>query len=114
MSHPPDAGSRFGERRSVPRFAFIASLEIDEPLSNTRISGRVIEISQKGCCAEVANPLPVNSFIQLRIKRDEAAFETWARVIYDRQGVGMGFLFIRTAADQSKVLDTWLVELKGS
>jgi PilZ domain len=114
VSHPPDAGSRFAERRAVPRFAFVASLEIDEPLSNTRISGRVTEISQKGCRAELADALPVNSFIQLRIKRDGDVFETWARVIYDRQGVGMGFLFVRTGAEQSAVLETWLVELQGS
>ncbi len=114
MSHPPDAGSRFGERRAVPRFAFIASLEIDEPLSDTRISGRVTEISQKGCLAQVANPLPANSFVQVRIKRDETVFESWARVIYYRQDVGMGLLFIRTAADQLKVLETWLAKLQGS
>jgi hypothetical protein len=62
----------------------------------------------------VADSLPVNSFIQLRITRDGAVFETWARVIYDRQGVGMGFLFIRTAAEQAKVLENWLGELQRS
>jgi hypothetical protein len=46
---PPDAGSRFGERRSVPRFAFIAPLEIHEPITHTHVSGHVTEISQKGC-----------------------------------------------------------------
>ncbi len=114
MSHPPDAGSRFGERRAVPRFAFVAPLEIYEPLTDTHISGRVTEISQKGCRAEVSNSLPTNSIIQLQIKRAESVFETWAQVIYDRQGVGIGLLFIRIAADQSKVLETWLVQLGGS
>jgi PilZ domain len=114
VSYPPDAGSRFGERRAVPRFAFIAPLEIDEPITGTHMSGRVTEISQKGCRAEVANPLPVNSIIQLRISSHECVFETWARVIYDRQGVGMGLFFIQTAVDQSKLLEAWLAELKGS
>ena len=38
-SQPPNAGSRFAERRSVPRFEFIAPVEITEPIKKTHISG---------------------------------------------------------------------------
>jgi hypothetical protein len=56
-SQPPNAGSRFAERRSVPRFEFVAPVEITEPIKKTHISGGVTEISQRGCFAEVPRPL---------------------------------------------------------
>src|SRR4029077_18532475 len=37
------------ERRSVPRYSLIATAEIIEPISDVRISGRISEISRKGC-----------------------------------------------------------------
>lgn len=110
-NQPPDAGSRFAERRSVPRFAFSAAVVLTDPFTKTDISGRITEISQKGCLAEVHNPLPPNSVVQLRVEPDERSFHTWARVIYDRPGFGLGLLFIGTAPDQSNLLASWLDEL---
>jgi hypothetical protein len=112
-SQRPDAGSRFAGRRSVSRFEFIAPVAIIDPVTKTHISGSVTEISQRGCFTEVPSPLTDDSIIQLRIQRDEGAFETWARVIYNRPGVGLGLLFIDTAPDQSKLLAAWLDGLKG-
>jgi hypothetical protein len=113
-SQGPDAGSRFAERRSAPRFEFVAPIEIIDSITRTHISSRVTQISQNGCFAEVPSPLTDNSIIQLRIQRDEGAFETLARVIYNRPEVGLGLLFIDTAPDQLKLLAAWLDELKGS
>jgi hypothetical protein len=113
-SQGPDAGSRFAERRSAPRFEFVAPIEMIDSITRTHISSRVTQISQNGCFAEVPSPLTDNSIIQLRIQRDEGAFETLARVIYNRPEVGLGLLFIDTAPDQLKLLAAWLDELKGS
>lgn len=107
-SSRPDAGSRFAERRSVPRFEFIAPVEIIDPVTKTHISGGVTQISERGCFVEIPNPLPVNSVIQLRIKRGDGLFETWGRVMHSRQGIGMGLFFIDTAPSQTKLLKTWL------
>jgi hypothetical protein len=113
-SQPPSAGSRFAERRSVPRFEFVAPVEITEPIKKTHISGRRYRNQPKRLFCRSPAPLADNSIIQLRIQRDKGAFETWGRVIYNRPGVGLGLVFIDTAPDQSKLLAAWLDGLKGS
>jgi hypothetical protein len=112
-SQRPDAGSRFAERRSVPRFEFVAPVEITDPIKNTHIEGHVTEISQNGCFAEFSSLVTTNSIIRLRIQKGAGAFETWARVVYNRAGAGLGLLFIDTAPDQWKLLAAWLVGLKS-
>jgi hypothetical protein len=108
MQPNPDAGSRFSDRRSVPRFAFVAPIDLVEPVAKTHTSGRIIELSQLGCFAEVGDPLAVNSVVQLRIHHGADAFETWARVIYNRSGIGMGLRFMDTGARQLASLLKWL------
>jgi hypothetical protein len=107
----PDAGSRFADRRSAPRFAFVAPVEMVDPITKTRASGQIIEISQHGCFAEVPNPPTIGSVIQLRIQ-NVGAFETWARVVHNRSGIGLGLRFIDTAPDQARLLTVWLEELQ--
>jgi hypothetical protein len=109
----PDAGSRFAQPRSIPRFTFIAPVEITDSITKAQIQGRVTEISQHGCFVEVSKPLQLSSVVQLRIPRGDSAFHTWARVIYDRANVGFGFLFINTHSDQSKLLEIWLRGLEA-
>jgi PilZ domain-containing protein len=111
-SKAPDAGSRFAERRSVPRFAFIAALEMTDPVTNSRVSGRVTEMSQHGCFAETKNPPTVNSVVQLRIGKSGERFETWARVVYIRSEIGVGLRFISMAPSQAKLLAVWLDGLR--
>jgi len=99
------------ERRTVPRYPLIATVEILESSSAMRLTGRISEISRKGCYVDVLNPLPVGTEIQVRISRDSGSFATSARVIYADQGMGMGVLFVNTAADQVQILDAWISEL---
>ena len=107
-----DAGSRFSERRTAPRFAFIAPIEMTDPVTKSHVAGRVAEISQHGCFAEVENLLTVNSVLQLRIHRSGEVFETWARVVHNGSGNGMGLHFIDTAPGQTTLLAGWLAGLK--
>lgn len=107
-----DAGSRFPERRSVPRFAFIASVEMTDPVTKTRIVGRATEIGQRGCFVEAENLLTIDSIIQMRIHKSGDVFESWARVVYTRSASGMGLQFIDTAPEQAKLLTGWLEGLK--
>lgn len=107
----PPAGSR--ERRSVPRFSLIATAEILEPASGVHISGRISEISRKGCYLDILNTLPVGTSLRLTISRDRGTFATDAKIIYIQEGMGMGILFVNVQPDQMKILDAWLAELKG-
>jgi len=110
---PSDPGKSFRERRAVPRFSLIASAEIIEPVSGVRISGRISEVSRRGCYIDLLNTLPTQTVIQIRITRDQGTFETPAKIIYAQEGMGMGIGFLETPPDQLKILDSWIAELSA-
>lgn len=105
------SGPPYREKRSVPRYSLIASVEIVEPVSDAHMSGRISEISQKGCYLDILNTLPVGTKIRLIVTRDLGTFTTLGRIIYVQEGMGMGVAFLETSPDQLAVLDTWLAEL---
>ncbi len=106
-----NSAGAFRERRSVPRFSLIATAEVIEPASGVHISGRISEISRKGCYLDVLNTLPVGTRLHLNISRDQGMFSTDAKIIYVQEGMGMGILFLDVPSDQLKILDAWLAEL---
>jgi len=107
----PAGNSPYSERRTVPRYTLIASAEIVEPASGVRMTGRISEISRKGCYVDLLNTLPMGTPIQLRISRDQGAFACAGTIIYVQDGMGMGVAFDDLPANQSKTLDSWLAEL---
>jgi len=106
-----DAGARYAERRCVPRYPFVADAQLSDPISKTSAAGRTTEISTRGCYIETLNPMPRNSVIKIRIVREEATFETWGRVAYSQERLGMGIAFLETSEDQQKILDGWVAGL---
>ncbi|MGH2510636.1 MAG: PilZ domain-containing protein [Ktedonobacteraceae bacterium] len=93
-----------------PRFAFDAPVEMTDPITKSHIAGRVTEIGQRGCFVEAENLRTVDSIVQLRIHKSGNVFETWARVVHNRSG--MGCYFIDTAPNQTEFLAGWLEDLK--
>lgn len=110
---PTQSGPPYHDKREVPRFSFIAEVTVTEIASNTRISGRISEISRKGCYIDVLNTLPEGTTIHVRISRDKGGFECNGKIIYAQPGMGMGVAFAEIPADQLKLLDAWLAELQG-
>jgi hypothetical protein len=108
---PTQAVESYREKRTVPRYSFIAHVEVIEPASDTHISGRVSEISRKGCYIDVTITLPPGTLIQLKILRDRGTFATKGKIIYAQEAMGMGAAFLDIADDQLKTLDAWLAEL---
>jgi len=92
---------------------FIAVVEIIEPAEDVHMSGRVSEISLKGCYIDVLNPLPTGTRINLRVSCDKGTFTTPGRIIYVQEGMGMGVVYVNPPPDQLKILDGWLKELHG-
>jgi hypothetical protein len=110
---PSSSGPPYREKREVPRFSFIATVTIVEPATDMRISGRVSEISRKGCYVDVLNTLPVSTPIQLTVSRDQGSFTTPGKIIYVQEGIGMGVAFVGVTEDQLKILDGWLAEISA-
>ncbi len=101
----------YREQRTVPRYPFIAHVDVVEPASDTKIAARVSEISRKGCYVDVLVTLPTGTLIQLKVLRDSGSFTTKGKIIYVQEGMGMGVAFVDTAEDQLKILDGWLAEI---
>jgi hypothetical protein len=110
---PTQQNPPFRDKREVPRYSFIAEVDLNEPATQTHISGRISEISRKGCYVDVLNTLPVGTSLQLKISRDQGVFSSGGRIIYIQPGMGMGVAFVDIPSDQLKILDAWLNELKG-
>src|SRR5690349_14709189 len=102
------------ERRSVPRYSLIATAEIIEPISYVRISGRISEISRKGCYVDPICALSRGTAKQVRMWREQAAFVGAGKVICVPEGMGMGVLFLAIATAQEKLLDSWLAGFGAS
>lgn len=101
------------ERRAMPRFMFIATAEIIEPSTDTRMSGRVSEISRFGCYIDVLNTLPQYTKIRVRILTDAVSFDCAATIIYVQENMGMGVRFLDPPKDQQEILDGWLTQFGG-
>jgi hypothetical protein len=108
---PAQADQSYREKRTVPRYSFIAHVEMIEPASDTHIAGRVSEISRKGCYIDVLITLPPGTLIQLKVLRDLGTFSTKGKIIYAQESMGMGVAFLDIEDDQLKTLDAWLAEL---
>src|SRR6201987_3165808 len=108
---PIEAGQSYREKRTVPRYSFIAHVEVIHPAIDTPIAGRVSEISRKGCYIDVLITLPPGTVIQLKVLRDLGTFSTKGKIIYAQECMGMGVAFLDIEDDQLKTLDAWLAEL---
>jgi hypothetical protein len=105
----PDTPNSGGQKkRALPRFSFIASTVLTEPVSDIRLSGRVTEISRAGCYVDILNALPVGTLLNMEITCDLGRFLTQARTVYVHPGIGMGVVFVDPPESQLKVLDAWL------
>jgi PilZ domain len=115
LGKPPDSprGSAAPHKpqRAVPRYTFVATTEIIDSATATRLSGRVTEISRQGCYVDTLNTLPVGTPLNVLISRDQGVFVTRGKILYIHEGFGMGVAFIEPSRDQLRVLDSWLAEL---
>jgi hypothetical protein len=110
-SHPVGGDGEYPNRREVPRFSLIATAVLREPESDTKISGRISELSRKGCYVDTLIGLPEGTQLEVSISRDQGIFEAHGKIIYVQVGMGMGLAFVNVPTEQLKVLDSWLEEL---
>lgn len=101
------------EKRSCPRYPFSPAVEAIDIQGDTRILGRLSDISRNGCYVDTINPFAKDAAVTLTITRDAHSFKTQAKVVYSKVGMGMGLLFTTAEPEQLRVLGSWLGELSG-
>ena len=92
---------------------FIATAEIIELSTDTHMSGRVSEISTKGCYVDILNTLPKDTSVRVHITTDRGSFESAGTIIYVQENMGMGVGFVDPPKEQQDVLDAWLAQLEN-
>jgi PilZ domain len=105
------AKSQYKKDRAVRRCSFVATAEVTDLRSGTRLLARTTEIGMGGCYVDVLNPFPKDAAVHVRIVRDQGSFETKAKVVYSDEKFGMGLAFSGLTPQQRAVLEGWLVEL---
>ncbi len=98
-------------RRSVRRCPLVASAEITDLHSGTRLSARISELSVGGCYVDALTPFPEGTMVRLRIVRDQGAFESTGKVVYTHANFGMGVAFADLATEQRSILEGWIAEI---
>jgi hypothetical protein len=98
------------DRRTHPRYEFIASAEIVAAESGARMAMRVRDLSQQGCYVDTEDALPLGTVTDVHIAKGAQRFEARARVVYSRAGKGMGLMFTAAKPEQLHILDSWLAE----
>jgi hypothetical protein len=101
------------ERRSVPRFPFIADAEVMETTTETRFVVRVSEIGMKGCYIDILNPVPAGLTVRVKIFKDNQTFEAEGRVVYTHPTMGMGIIFTKITLEQQGILEGWIKQFGG-
>lgn len=105
--NPPQPTSR----RAVLRCPLVASAEVTDLHSGTRLLARISELGAGGCYIDALTPFPEGTLIQLRIIRDQGVFESNGKVVYTHSNFGMGIAFTEVAADQRLTLESWIAEI---
>jgi hypothetical protein len=106
-----DRYKRTAQKRSVRRCPFVASIEVTDVSTKTKLSARTSELGIGGCYVETLNPLPEGELVHLRILKDEGEFETKAKVVYCHTNCGMGLAFRDTTPKQRLLLEDWLAQV---
>jgi len=106
----PNANASAHDRRRTPRYPFVASAEILEKISGTRMFARVTDISLYGCYLDMSNPLPSGSHVFVKIFRGTDFFEAEASVVYSQPNLGVGLAFREVKQHFLPTLKMWLQE----
>jgi hypothetical protein len=65
------------ERRRLPRYPFIASAELLEENSGSRMNTRISDLSLSGCSVDTINPLPDGTLVHLKIFTESHCTRKW-------------------------------------
>ncbi|MGC1903393.1 MAG: PilZ domain-containing protein [Candidatus Acidiferrum sp.] len=102
---------KYAKERRVKRCPFVASAEVVEVSTGTKLSARTSEIGVGGCYVDALNSFAVGTAVTIKIVRDQGAFEAKAKVVYSDPSFGMGLAFTELADPQRLILETWVAEI---
>jgi len=106
----PSVAPTGADRRTHPRYEFLAAAEVLPAESGSRMETRVRDLSQQGCYVDTSDALPLGTVTDVRITKGVQRFEARARVVYSRATKGMGLVFTAIEPERLRTLEAWLIE----
>jgi hypothetical protein len=102
---------KYAKERAVKRCPFVASAEVLEVGTGTKLSARTSEIGVGGCYVDALNPFAIGTAVIVTIVRDQGAFHARAKVVYSDPSFGMGLAFDGLEPEQRTILENWVAEI---
>jgi hypothetical protein len=89
----PGGGRRvkkYAKERSVKRVPFVATVEVLELGTGTKLVARTSEIGLGGCYIDALTPFGIGTAVAIQIVRDQGSFHARGKVVYATQALGWG------------------------
>ena len=102
---------KYAKERSVKRCPFVASIEVFDILTGTKLVARTSEIGLGGCYVDALTPFGIGTALAVKVSRDQGSFHTKARVVYTDATFGMGLKFEALDPEQALVLENWIADI---
>ena len=100
------------ERPRARRYSFVASVELTDVQSETRLTEQTGNLSLFGCRVDSEKLLPVGIRIRLRIMHMGASFVALGKVVYALPNAGIGVVFIEVEPKHQFLLEKWIAQLR--
>jgi hypothetical protein len=100
------------ECRRVHRYPFVASVELVDVQSEIQTQERVTDLGLYGCGVAASKSIPTGTKLRIRITRKGNTFSALGKVAYATPDGDMGIAFVRIEANDHKVLEKWISELR--
>ncbi len=101
-------------QRSGLRYDFIATVEVVDPKSGTKVVSRTANLSSYGCHISTDTPFRPGTVIRLKITAKGKAFRSEGKVIYSISKEGMGIRFDKVESAEQVILNEWLMHASGT
>src|SRR5882672_7760612 len=102
------------DRRSYPRYAFTAAVEVIAAEPGAEIRTRVRDLSQQGCYVDTDSPFVLGTATDVLITKGATSFAARARVVFNQPGKGMGLMFTAVESEHVQTLSMWIAESRES
>jgi hypothetical protein len=101
----------YTQARKAPRFPFVASVEVIELHTDTRLKARTSDLSRQGCYVDTLNSMPNGTTLRLHFNHQGQELDAVGRVVHSQPNMGMGVQFAEIVAGDPPILDGWLAGL---
>ena len=102
------------ERPRARRYPFVASIELTDMQSETRLRGQTSDLSLFGCHVDTDKLLPTGTTVRIRIVHTGANFAALGKVAYVVPNVGIGVAFTEIEPNHLSVVEKWIAQLRDT